>query len=228
MSPKVFLSYTRADADKKFVAELYRRLKQDGIECFFDEASLAPGANFVLRISEAIDKCNYFIVVMSPAYFSAHFAPSEWSAVFKADPTNQRGRLVPLLLEDCKLPPLLDPLLYIDVRSAEKFEQNYPRIWRTVGRLQPNDIELRSREIDDLFDQAKPEQGMKRLLDFARDFSKQRAIVNRLTAIKWEWEILKQDGNAGATSKSRVDLLEEGLNLRDGIMDNLSGLEVVR
>jgi hypothetical protein len=69
---------------------------------------------------------------------------------------------------------------------------------------------------------------MKRLLDFARDFSKQRAIVNRLTAIKWEWEILKQDGNAGATSKSRVDLLEEGLNLRDGIMDNLSGLEVVR
>ena len=81
MAPTVFLSYARVDADKKFVAELYRRLKQDGIECFFDEASLAPGANFVLRISEAIDKCNYFIVVMSTAYFSGHFTPSEWSAV---------------------------------------------------------------------------------------------------------------------------------------------------
>jgi hypothetical protein len=226
-APKVFLSYARVDADKKFVAELHQRLKQDGIECFFDELSLAPGTNFVLQISEAIEKCNYLVMVMSRAYFSARFVPPEWSAVFSADPTNQRGRLVPLLREDCELPALLKPLIFIDVRSAEKFEQNYPRIWRRVGRAEPNDIEQRYREIDDLFDQAKDGQGMKRLLDFARDFSKQRAIVNRLTAIKWEWELLKQDSNARATSKARVDLLEEGLNLRDGIVDNLS-LEAVR
>jgi hypothetical protein len=229
MAPKVFLSYARVDADKKFVAELYQRLKQDGIECFFDEVSLAPGANFVLGISEAIDKCNYLVMVMSPAYFSADFAPSEWSAIFEDDPTNQRGRLVPLLREDCERPALIRPLNFIDVQSAERFEQNYPRICRLVGRSEPNDIEQRSREINELFGQGgyKAEQGMKRFLDFVRDFAKERKFVNKATAIKGEWGRLNKESTAGATSLAIVAVVTEALNLMDGIMDNLS-LEVVR
>ena len=152
-APKVFLSYARADADKKFVSTLHRRLKRDGIECFFDEVSLAPGDNFVLEISQAIDECNYLVMVMSRSYFSARFAPSEWAAVLALDPKSERSRLVPLLLEDCELPALIRAINYIDVRSSEKFEQNYPRICRRVGRAEPNDIEQRSREIDDLFEQ---------------------------------------------------------------------------
>jgi hypothetical protein len=68
---KVFLSYAHVDADKKFVFALHHRLKRDGVECFFDEKSLAPGDNFVLKISTAIDECNYLVMVMSRAYFRA-------------------------------------------------------------------------------------------------------------------------------------------------------------
>jgi hypothetical protein len=226
-APKVFLSYARVDADKKFVSSLYQRLKRDGIECFFDEISLAPGANFVLEISQAIDRCNYLVMVMSRAYFSARFAPAEWSAILSNDATNERGRLVPLLLEDFERPALLRPLLHIDVSSAEKLEQNYPRILRRVGRLPPNDIEQRSKEIDDLFEQGRLDQAMKRLLDFARDFAKQREIVNELTAIKWELERLEKESNIAEKAMARVRLLTEGLNLRDDIINSLS-LEVVR
>jgi hypothetical protein len=227
MASNVFLSYAHVEADKKFVSALYQRLKRDGIQCFFDEESLAPGANFVLRISEAIDECNYLVIVMSRAYFSARFAPIEWAAVLADDPANERGRLVALLLEDCDLPALIKPLNYIDVRSAEKFEQNYPRIWQRIGRPEPNDIEQRSKEIDDLFEQHKVEQAMKRLLDFARDFAKQREIINKLTAIKWELEHVKKESNAAARAMARVDLLTMGLNLRDGIINTLS-LEVAQ
>ena len=117
------------------------------------------GASSFARIS-GIDECNYLVMGMSRAYFSARFAPIEWAAVLTDDPTNERGRLVPLLLEECKLPALIRPLNYIDVRSAEKLEQNYPRIWQRVGRSEPNDIEQRSREIDDLFEQDSAEQAM--------------------------------------------------------------------
>jgi hypothetical protein len=169
--PKVFLSYAHVEADKNFVSRLHERLKRDGVECFFDERSLAPGANFVLAISEAIDQCNYLVMVMSQAYFSARFASAEWTTVLSGDPQNKSGRLVPLLLEECKLPALLKALVYVDVSSIEKFKQNYYRIWEQVGQSQPNDIEQRSREIDDLFEQGELEQGMKRLLDFSRDFA---------------------------------------------------------
>jgi len=39
---KVFLSYSRADS-QEFARELHRRLARDGIDCFFDEASIKWG-----------------------------------------------------------------------------------------------------------------------------------------------------------------------------------------
>jgi hypothetical protein len=143
------------------------------------------------------------------------------------DPANERGRLVPLLLEECELPALIKPLSYIDVRSSEKFEQNYPRICQRVGRSEPNDIEQRSKEIDDLFQQDSVDQAMKRLLDFARDFAKQREIVNRLTAYKLGLAHIEKESNAAERAKAMVDLLTDVLNLKDGIIDSRS-LEVAR
>jgi hypothetical protein len=226
-APKVFLSYARVDSDKQFVSALYARLKKDGIECFFDEESLAPGANFVLQISQAINDCNYLVMIMSRAYFDARFAPAEWSAVFAKDPTNERGRLLPLLLEACDLPPLVSPLLYVDVTTMEKFEKNYPHIWQRLRQVTPNDIEQRSREIDELFDQDEVDQAIKRLLDFARDFSRQRTLVNKLTAIKAELENIKDERNAVERTKVRVELLTQALDLRDEIIGALA-LEAAR
>lgn len=221
-APRVFLSYAHTDADKAFVSALFLRLQRDGIDCFFDEMSLAPGANFVLKISEALDACNYLVMVMSRAYFSAHFAPLEWAALLSDDPANERGRLVPLLREDCDRPALIRPLNYIDATSAEKFEQSYPRILHWVGRAEPHDIEQRGREIDDLCEQNKVDQAMKRLLDFASDFARPRRTLNRLTAIKWELGHIKRESDARARVMVTVELLTEALNIRDDIINSLS------
>lgn len=226
-APKVFLSYAHVDSDMQFVSKLHERLRRDGIECFFDEESLAPGVNFVLKISEAIDECNFLVMVMTRAYFSARFAPLEWTAVVSKDPENERGRLVPLLLEECDLPAVIRPLTFIDVSSAEKFEKNYPSIWRRLGRLNPNDIEQRSREIDDLFEENKVEQGIKRLLDFARDFDKQPKSVNRLKAIKMGLEHFKEECDTSARVSAWLQLVTDGLNLKDEIINTLS-LEIGR
>ena len=226
MAPKVFLSYAHVDSDKQFVSKLYARLKRDGIECFFDEASLAPGTNFVLEISQAIDDCNYLVMVMSQAYFDARFAPIEWSAVVAKEPKNECGRLIPLLRETCDLPALVSPLTYIDVTSTEKFEQNYPHISQRLRQVPPNDIEQRSKEIDDLIDQDKVDQAVKRLLDFARDFARQRTLINKLTVIKSELENNKDEKNAVERTKVRVELLTQALDLRDAIIGSLA-LETV-
>jgi hypothetical protein len=220
-APKVFLSYAHADADKKFVRVLYQRLKRDGIECFLDEVSLVPGEDFILAISRAIDECNYLVVIMSQAYFSARFAPREWTALVSKEVANEPGRLVPLLLERFELPALIASRIYIDVSSDEQFEQNYPRICQRVGRSVPNDIEQRSREIDDLYEQGRVEQMMKRLLDFARDFAK-REILHRLIGIKWQLERIEKESDISKRALASIDLVTLALNLKDGIINNLS------
>ena len=219
---KVFLSYAHADADKAFVSELYDRIKRDGIECFFDEESIAPGANFVLKISEAIDECNYLVVVMSPAYFSARFTQAEWSPILAGDPANESPRLMPLLLQQCNIPALLKPLKYIDVSSSDKFNQNYPAIRRHLGWLAPNDIEQRSKEIDELaFKQLKSKEALKLTLDFAIDFAPHKRLVNHLAGIVNEFFHTEKSTDM-ETRLARVDLLESALNVRDDIINQLA------
>jgi TIR domain-containing protein len=217
-APSVFLSYAHVEADKKFACVLHERLKRDGIVCFFDEASIAPGANFVLQISKAIDDCNYLAMIMSRAYFSARFAPTEWAGILSQDPQNTRGRLVPLLLEDCELPAFISSLKYIDVTSPEKLEQNYPRIWKLVSQFLPNDLEQRSKEIDELALQGKLNQAMKRLLDFARDFARSTEVMNRLIAIRLVLIRLDSERNATERAKATAEMVFAGLNIRDEII----------
>jgi hypothetical protein len=158
---------------------------------------------------------------MSPAYFSRRFTGAEWSPIFADDPQNERGRLMPLLFKECDIPVVLKPLHYIDVSSSEKFEKNYPNIRRHLGWLAPNDIEQRSREIEDLISQRKRDLVIMRILDFARDFSVGRTIVNRLAGIALELERIKDQFGPEA-SKANVELLIEGLNLKDEIINSLS------
>lgn len=217
-APKVFLSYAHKPADKAFVVKLHKRLKRDGIECFFDEESIAPGANFVLMISDAIDECNYLVMVMSPAYFAASFTRAEWSPFFAEDPDNKSGRLLPLLLEESDIPALLKPFNHIDVSSSTVFEQNYPAIRSHLSWLAPNDIEQRTKEIDEFaFEQLKSNETMKLILEFARDFAPENRIVNRCAAIVSEF-FRTQDATDKDTRLARVDLLESALNLRDDII----------
>ena len=156
----------------------------------------------------------------------AGFAPSEWTAVLADDPKNERGRLVPLLLEKCELPALIKPLNYIDVTSADKLEQNYAQIWQRVGKPEPHDIEQRSKEIDELFEQRKLDQVLKRLLDFARDFAK-RDIFNKILAIIVELDHVDKERDVSKRAMARVDLITAGLNLREGIINSLSHQAVI-
>ena len=45
---QAFLSYSRADTP--FAEELYRRLIRDGVDCFYDQESIAWGANWRCRL----------------------------------------------------------------------------------------------------------------------------------------------------------------------------------
>jgi TIR domain len=63
-SHEVFLSHS--SKDKEFVKELYRRLKRDGVRCFFDIESIGWGDNWVRALERAIDECTYIVFVLSP------------------------------------------------------------------------------------------------------------------------------------------------------------------
>jgi hypothetical protein len=80
--------------------------------------------------------------------------------------------------------------------DAETTDVEVIREFSLPSDLFPVDhIEQRSKEIDDLFEQGNPEQAMKRPLDFARDFGKQRETIITLNAISKELKRIKKESD---------------------------------
>jgi len=130
---KVFLSYSRSNED--FVKELYRRLTRDGVSCFFDQESIAWGANAVTELEKGIDDCDSVILCLSPDFCRSEWTKLERTSSMADDPGGLKRKLRPLLIEPCSdlLPRFLKPVQHIDVSTPKKFEENYPRICREFG-----------------------------------------------------------------------------------------------
>jgi tetratricopeptide (TPR) repeat protein len=128
---RVFLSHS--SKDKPFVRELHRRLKRDGVVCFFDEESIEWGANFVVSLERGIDECEFFVAVLSPEFVQSKWVKLERTSAMADDPAGLERKMRPLLLQACEVPRFLKPIQLIDVSTAALFEENYPRICQSLG-----------------------------------------------------------------------------------------------
>ena len=128
---RVFLSHS--SKDKPFVRELHRRLRRDGLTCFFDEESIEWGANFVVSLERGIDDCEFFVAVLSPEFVRSKCVELERTSAVADDPAGLKRKMRPLLLRPCEVPRFLKPSQLIDVSTAALFEENYPRICQGLG-----------------------------------------------------------------------------------------------
>lgn len=60
---KVFLSYSSEDED--FVKGFYKKLKTDGVDCWFDRESISWGANWVVELEKGLDEYEFIVLILS-------------------------------------------------------------------------------------------------------------------------------------------------------------------
>ncbi len=65
-----FIAYTWADG-RTYAHELYKELRRQGFECFWDRTSFEVGDNLKLASRRALHKTSYLIVVASPRIFES-------------------------------------------------------------------------------------------------------------------------------------------------------------
>lgn len=118
---KVFISYSHAD--KRFARRIARQLEQNGYEVWLDEKELVAGDPLSQSISEAITTAEVVLAIVS-----ADAARSKW---LKYELNHATGRMVqgqcrviPVVIDDHKLPAEVAGLLYADFRSSFKHGMN--------------------------------------------------------------------------------------------------------
>lgn len=128
---KVFISYSYAD--KEFVEKLSNKLEDDGIS-IFNFQKISVGENFLRIIKEAIEESDYILIVLSKRSVNSTHMSMEISSIMLREVSEQKGILVPILLEDCDIPFSLRNRLYSDFRLS--FDKGYESLLNTISNKQ--------------------------------------------------------------------------------------------
>lgn len=83
-----------------------------------DEWHIKAGESIPTRVAAGITECDYLLVVMSQNAVASHWEEREWQAKYWDEVTADKVLVVPVLLEDCKIPKLLQTKKYADFRSS--------------------------------------------------------------------------------------------------------------
>ena len=115
-SRDVFVSYAHADA--AWVRTLAENLYRLGLEIAFDEWDIGPGDVLVHKLDQMLLATRDGILVVSPDAMRSAYVQAEYAALLQR--AIERGRrLIPVLLRNAELPPLLASRLWIDFRHAD-------------------------------------------------------------------------------------------------------------
>lgn len=125
--PTVFISYS--SNDKAFVRKLVDDLRSSNVELWFDEQELKVGDSIVGKISDTLKEIDYMILVLSEHSVESKWVEAEWNCALMEQLSENRVRLIPVLINDCEIPPILKPRLYADLRS------DYPKGLEALQQL---------------------------------------------------------------------------------------------
>ncbi|MGC2235144.1 MAG: toll/interleukin-1 receptor domain-containing protein [Pyrinomonadaceae bacterium] len=126
------MSYSRKDKD--FVDKLVERLKEKGVEVWLDEDKLETGAWFIQKLSEAIDKSDFFAVVLSQNALESKFVKKELDLALNKEFNKDIVFVLPLLLEKIELPSFLPGKNYRDFTSPEIFEESFQKLLKELEK----------------------------------------------------------------------------------------------
>ena len=128
--PERLLFVCHASEDKAFVEILIDALDRRGLHTWYDKREILVGDSIVEEVNAGLDRASFVIVVMSPASMSKPWVTRELSSSLMRQLRDQSVQLMPVLYEDCEIPPLLNDIKYADFRVS--FDAGFGDLIRAI------------------------------------------------------------------------------------------------
>ncbi|MDS4019359.1 MAG: toll/interleukin-1 receptor domain-containing protein [Candidatus Competibacter sp.] len=116
--PRVFISHSHHD--KPFVRKLVEDLRGANLHVWLDEQDLAVGDSIIARVSDGLKDSDYLVAVLSRSSMQSKWVQAELNAALSGQLSGKGTAVLPVLIEDVDLPPLLADRLYADFRVNYK------------------------------------------------------------------------------------------------------------
>jgi hypothetical protein len=130
----VFLSHT--SKDKPFARRIASSLTAKGIAVWIDEAEMFPGDSLIGKIEQGITTVDYLAVILSTNSVTSEWVLREVRTALHREISGKKVIVVPLLLEDCQVPPFLRDKIYADFRNKRGYDAAVAKV---IERFQRDD-----------------------------------------------------------------------------------------
>jgi hypothetical protein len=128
----IFLSHSHAD--KPFVRRLAQDLQAAGVRVWLDEAEMMIGDSLIEKIRQGIDEMEYLGVILSPNSVNSPWVQREVDVAMNREIAGKRVKVLPLVIEDCKLPGFLEGKLYADFQAPERYDEELAKVLYRLGK----------------------------------------------------------------------------------------------
>jgi len=127
MPPKVFISHASEDKDR-FVIDFASRLRAHGIDAWLDRWEMLPGDSLVDKLfEEGIHCATAVVIVLSTNSVDKPWVREELNAAFVKH-VDGGTKLIPVVLDDCRVPECLAATLWERITDLTAYEQSFERI----------------------------------------------------------------------------------------------------
>lgn len=123
---KVFLSYARDDQEA--ARDIATRLKDQGLDVWFDEWRIASGDNVAKQVGKALDEADAMVVLVSPESMKSRSVREEID--FALTTPRFEGTLIPVVLKPTAQMPWI--LLSMAVRTGKNRAAAVRKILETL------------------------------------------------------------------------------------------------
>lgn len=114
--PKIFISYSRPD--KKLAKKIAKSLVERGYPVWFDEWEIKVGDSIIDKINKGIIESDFLLLLLSKKSVKSKWVKEELNAAKMREIEKRKVFILPILLEDCKIPPLISGKKYADFRES--------------------------------------------------------------------------------------------------------------
>lgn len=127
----IFISHS--SKDKQFANFLYADLIEHGYNPWLDERDIYAGQSIPREIQNALKASDYIAVVLSTNAVDSTWVEHEWATAFWDEMNSNKVKVIPLLLENCDIPPLLRTKKYADFRAD--YENGFDELLKSISIL---------------------------------------------------------------------------------------------
>lgn len=127
----IFLSHSHTD--NLFARKLAADLRHAGHIVWIDEAEILVGDSLIDKIREGIDSVDFVVALLSITSIESEWVKKELDLASNREIDEKRVVVLPILLDNVKLPGFLKGKCYADFREKDKYKTSLNALLRSLG-----------------------------------------------------------------------------------------------